>query len=249
MRESFRWPRRTPDNHVDRLLAQVRDVTLDQRRLGHRDDFLCRLESYLGWAQRYGLGSEQVAGSCTDLARTLSQDRWDAGPRMEKSQAWAERRQAALRTDRPPRTIDMELDPVYFDAILRGRKTFEGRAYKPDSDKDYPDIRHGDTIVFTMSDRQPWFELEAQGYGLSMRDVMVCPVQDVHFAPTVHGVYQMSPDFNGDAFQPMVGVGESGSEHIQLQRAAVYYSFPGYPELIRDHGFLGIELAGAQLAA
>ena len=56
-------------------------------------------------------------------------------------------------------------------------------------------------------------------------------------------MYEYSPAI-GSEFQPMVnGV----SEIFELQRAAVYYSFPGYVERIRDFGFVGIEIKNHKL--
>jgi hypothetical protein len=69
---------------------------------------------------------------------------------------------------------------------------------------------------------------------------MTCTIKEVYFAPTVHGVYQI-PKYNGLGFQPMVSE-LHGHASLQLERAAVYHTFPGYHELIADHGFLGIQV-------
>lgn len=236
MENPFR--RRGPLNPVDSLLTDVRSLRVE-------DEYLQRLDNYLTWAQQHNLSSQTAAESCIDLAMTLSQIPEVALPRQAKTESWRESRQAALAIERQPRTIAMELDPLYFNAILEGCKTFEGRAYKPDSDKLYADIRGGDMLVFDMSGRDTDFNRQARYYGLTMRSRMVCEVVDAFFSPTVHGVYQI-PGFDGDAFQPMI---RGDSELLQIQRAGVYYSFPGYRELIHEHGFLGIQVSKPQLIA
>lgn len=209
------------------------------------DDYTRRVWTYLDFARGCGLGAQEIVDSCIDLAETLTDMPELVASRQAKTAAWQARRQQALAEHRPPRIIDMELNPVYFEAILAGVKTYEGRAYKPDSDKDYPDIRHGDVVRFQLSRRSEAFEADAQRRGLSPSASMLCQVDDVVFAPTVHGVYE-STAFDGDAytFQPMVN---GTSEAIQVQRAAVYHTFPGYHELVQRHGFLGIRVESPQL--
>jgi hypothetical protein len=207
------------------------------------DDYIWRVRTYLDWAKRCGLRSSAVVDSCIDLAETLTDIPELAARNGTKRAAWESKRTEALRSQRTPRAIAMELDPVYFEAILAGRKTFEGRAYKPNSDKNYPDIRRGDQICFQLSLRQNDFPRQAVQLGLGPDSGMLCTVDDIYFAPTVHGMYQM-PEFDGDAFQPMVN---GTSEVIQLQRAAVYHTFPGYHDLIGVHGFLGIKVENPQL--
>lgn len=165
--------------------------------------------------------------------------------RQTKLDAWSRARSTALCKVRDSIEIDMELDPIYFEAILRGSKTYEGRAYKPESGKNYSDIRRNDLIRFRLSRRQEAFANEAAGRGLRPDMDMVCTVREIYFAPTVHGVYQI-PRFNGLGFQPML---DGPSEMLQLQRAAVYHTFPGYHELISAHGFLGIQVENPQLVA
>ncbi|HSX27930.1 MAG TPA: hypothetical protein VLF60_00590 [Candidatus Saccharimonadales bacterium] len=222
---------------VTELLAQVESLRLPF------DDYLQRVHTYLSWAKDCALSSERVVQSCIDLAETLTTIPELQESRAAKSADWERKRRSATATRRSSRTVRMELDPIYFAAILRGAKTFEGRAYKPDSDKNYPDIRADDQIQFYLSDREETFTEEARQLGIKAEDVMYCTVQDVFFAPTVHGVYQL-PGFDGDAFQPMI---QGQSELLQLQRAGVYYTFPGYPELIAQHGFLGIQVHSPRL--
>ncbi len=223
---------------VDRILGEV-------TRFGYgADDYIWRTRTYLEWAKQCGLASQEVAHSCIDLAETLTPIYPLVEMRQAKTAAWESKRRAALNVERAPRVIEMELDPVYFEAILTGWKTFGGRAFKPDSDKDYPDIRTGDLVRFTLSTRHEEFARELAARNLQPDDVMWCTVKDMYFAPTVHGMYQM-PQFDGDAFQPMI---DAPSEAIQIQRAAVYHTFPGYHELIAEHGFLGIHLQNPHLA-
>jgi|GEM_PF-2709996 len=222
---------------VDEMLARVESFGYDV------DDYIWRVRTYLDLARHCALRSSALVNSCIDLAETLT-DIPELTTRNEmKRVAWKSKRTEALRLQREPRMIAMELDPIYFDAILAGRKTFEGRAYKPDSDKNYPDIRRGDQIYFQLSLRQGDFPSQAAQFGLSANEGMLCTVDGIYFAPTVHGMYQM-PEFDGDAFQPMIN---GTSEVIQLQRAAVYHTFPGYHELIGAHGFLGIKVENPQL--
>jgi hypothetical protein len=232
--------RKAPLAPVDDLLSRVEAFGY------YRDDYLRRVHTYLRYARECGLSSQAIADSCIDLAETYSQVNEVIAMRQDKQRAWDEARKVALSVDRKPIDIDMELDPVYFEAILRGIKRYEGRAYKPDSSKNYPDIRRKDRIHFHLSGRKEEFSDEAVNRGLSLTMELVCTVGDVHFAPTVHGVYQI-PRFNGLGFQPMVDE-RDGNASLQLERAAVYHTFPGYHELIEAHGFLGIQVEQPQLA-
>lgn len=209
------------------------------------DDYLNRVRLYLSFAHKHGLASQAVVYSCIDLAATYTTIPEVTYERKRKLAEWKVARTAALASVRPPRLISMELDPAYFAAILGGTKTYEGRAYKPDSDKNYPDIRSGDMIFFQLSTRQESFPDEAASLGLDQGRAMTCEVGDVLFAPTVHGAYQI-PRFNGLGFQPMI---QGPGELLQLQWAAVYHTFPGYHELIDEHGFIGIEVVNPALVA
>lgn len=225
-------------------LSPVAEMLRGIESFGHdADDYIWRVRSYLGYANECGLGSQAVVDSCLDLAETYTDVHEVSEARRAKLEAWNRARQDALLVDREPIEIDMELDPIYFEAILRGSKTFEGRAYKPDSDKNYPGIRANDRIRFRLSNRQEAFAEDAVRRGLTPANDMICTVREVYFAPTVHGMYQI-PRFNGLGFQPMIN---GTSELIQLQRAAVYHTFPGYHELIGSHGFLGIQVQNPQL--
>lgn len=237
--------RRSPTSAspVDALLDKLDRI--DTYARGRRGfDFEERVKKYLEAAKYFGLDSQAVVDSCVDLAETHTHTPEITDIRQAKLLAWEETRQAALSINRPPIEVYMELDPVYFEAILAGDKTYEGRAYRPDSDKNYPDIRAHDRIRFRMSRRKVEFADDALCRGLTPDSEMICTVKEVYFAPTVHGMYQI-PRFNGLGFQPMIN---GDSEILQLQRAAVYHTFPGYHELIERHGFLGIELQNPQLA-
>lgn len=231
---------RAEPSPVDALLGQINDI--DQGNL-YADDYLHRVRNYLRYAKNCGLDSRSIVDSCVDLAETYTDIPEVMELRQSKLEAWHKARRAALLVDRDPIEISMELDPVYFQAILQGNKTYEGRAYKPESDKNYPDIRSGDRIRFRLSDRKLEFADDAARRGLEPRFDMMCTVKQIHFAPTVHGMYQI-PRFNGLGFQPMYS---GPSEALQLQRAAVYHTFPGYHQLIEQHGFLGIHVEHPQL--
>ncbi len=207
------------------------------------DDLLERLYSYVSFARDCKLHSQEVLDSCSDLAYARSTDPMCEVLRQTKQEAWDERRTGALGVPREPRIIDMHLYPIYFAAILRQIKFYEGRAYNPNSDKNYADIRQGDTVRFTLDQDKPEFAAQAIELGLPANATMTCTAEDVLFAPNVHGVYSMSGVL-GEHFQPML---TGGSELLELQRVAAYYAFPGYPELIRKHGFVGIELSDPQL--
>ncbi len=230
---------RTPElSPVDEMLGRVAGFGYV-----NVDDYIERVRAYLEFAKQCGLESQAVVDSSIDLAETLTTIPELVDSRRAKTEQWEARRRAALAVERPPRLIDMELDPVYFAAILTEKKSFEGRAYKPDSDKDYPDIRAGDLVRFRLSQRDEGFVADMGQRDLRPEDVMVCTVRDVFFAPTVHGMYQ-NGEIDGEAFQPMLN---GPSEVIQLQRAAVYHTFPGYNQIIRDHGFLGIQVENPYL--
>lgn len=231
---------RSPLSPVDMLLRQVDELANDY---SYCDDYVHRVRNYLWYAKRCGLDSQSVADSCIDLAETYTDLPVLVEKRQFKYKSWLQARESALRVVRDPIEINMELDPIYFEAILRGSKTYEGRAYKPDSDKNYPDIRSNDRIRFRLSDRKEEFAEDARRRGLNPGVDMICAVKEIYFAPTVHGMYQI-PRFNGLGFQPMI---DGSSEMLQLQRAAVYHTFPGYHELISDHGFLGIQVENPRL--
>jgi hypothetical protein len=229
-----------PSSPVDALLFKVEDFDKEYHSC---DDYIHRIRDYLHYAKRCGLDSQSVVDSCVDLAETYTDVSEVVEMRQSKLDAWKSARDTALLIGRAPMEIDMELDPIYFEAILRGSKTYEGRAYKPGSDKNYPAIRSNDRIRFRLSNRKEGFAEEAVRRGLSPYADMLCTVKEIYFAPTVHGMYQI-PRFNGLGFQPMI---DGPSEMLQLQRAAVYHTFPGYHELIGEHGFLGIQVENPHL--
>ncbi len=179
--------------------------------------------------------------SCCDLATTIDPLVY-ADEQRVLGGVWNERRNVALSLRTEQRRLRMNLHPKYFAAIRCGRKTYEGRAYDPKSVKAYEDIFPGDEIRFALDPESPDFENELAQNGLVSSEEMFCIVQDVYFTPTVHGMFRCFPEL-GEAFQPMI------NWHLdlyQLQSAAVYYSFPGYPERIADFGFVGIGLSVVQ---
>jgi len=225
---------------VDSLLCKVESLYSD---INYYDDYTYRVRSYLRYAKGCELNTQDIVDSCVDLAETYTDIPELVEARQSKLDAWRKARDAALSVERASIEIDMELDPIYFEAILRGDKTYEGRAYKPKSDKNYPDIRSGDCIRFQLSNRKEEFIDEAMRRGLRFDSDMICTVKEIYFTPTVHGMYQI-PRFSGLGFQPMI---DGPGEMLQLQRAAVYHTFPGYHELIGEHGFLGIQIENPQL--
>ena len=102
---------------------------------------------YLELALRWGLASRAIIDSCYDLATTTT-----LPPQEERNEQrrWQDNRKKRLSLGRPPRVIQMQLYPSYFDAILKGDKTYEGRAFDPFSEKDYLDLREGDEIIFNV---------------------------------------------------------------------------------------------------
>jgi hypothetical protein len=201
-----------------------------------------RYLTYLEFARSCDLLREEITFSCMDLALTLEQIGAEKNP---KTEAWESDRQAALVRARPPREIEMHLYPAYFAAILRGKKCFEGRAYDPNSPKNYSDIREGDRVVFRLTREIARWESQCRDLRLNPDVPMAAEVGRVVFAPLVHWMYQL-PSVEGEDFQPMIS---GAPELLNLQRAAVYYTFPGYPQRIRDHGFIGIEVLHPKLQA
>jgi hypothetical protein len=227
---------------VDQELARLRKDAGRQFPV-FSDTLEERLYTYLEFARTCGLHQREIVLSCVDLALTLEQ-MWQ-GLELPKINAWGKARREALVKARPQRVIEMQLYPEYFSAIFAKRKVFEGRAYDPDSPKDYPDMREGDRIVFKVCREIPEWESRCQNLGINPDIPMVAEVGRIKFAPLVHWMYQL-PGVEGESFQPMIS---GASELINLQRAAVYYSFPGYAERIMDHGFVGIEVRDPRLQA
>ncbi|MEA3357262.1 MAG: hypothetical protein U9Q67_02410, partial [Patescibacteria group bacterium] len=134
-----------------------------------------------------------------------------------------------------PRTIEMQLYPVYFALIQGGRKSVEGRAFNPDSTKDYPNVRRGDQIKFTVSREIDTWEEDCNRLGIVPDSVMIGTIRRVRFGPLVQAVFHNHKISAGELFQPIL-------RHIadpvstSIIRAARYYEIPGYPELIRTHG-------------
>lgn len=224
-------------------LSKVRKTL--ERRSGLyflNDPYLEGAEMYLEWALRCGLGGQAIIDSCYDLA-LLKDEKLALAFNREKIEAWEKARKSSLAVKREPTKIQMQLYPEYFAAILSGRKTHEGRAYDPQSEKAYHDIRQGDLVVFSICQEFSGWEDDCRRFDLKPNMIMATQVADILFAPTVHWMYQYCPCV-GEEFQPMIN---GPSELLYLQRAAVYYSFPGYKERIRNHGFVGIRLEKPRL--
>jgi hypothetical protein len=228
----------TPVEAALRACDDNRGTTTPRVVLDHIDHFFDMYSSYLRWAIHLGLSDEAAVNACVDLAETravMSGDPFYAAIHAEKLKAWNDTREAALATDRPPRVIDMELDPIFFAAMLDGSKTIEGRAYDPNSDKNYADIRAGDSARYRLSQRRPEFASQLGTLGLRPGWVMVRPIDQEHFAPSVASMYEDVGQL-GERFQPTLpGV------YSTLARIAVYHGFPNYNARITEHGFLGLE--------
>lgn len=205
------------------------------------DMYVHKAHSYMSYAASLGLDGEHIVASCYDLALTKDEFLWAA--EQTKAFLWNELRFSALKTERAARLIDMKLYPIYFSAILKGIKQFEGRAFDPTSDKNYPDIRKDDQILFTVDPNAPDIESECKFYDLDQKQRMQLTVSEIYHSSTVHGMYQYCPCV-GNEFQPMIN---GPSELLQLQRAAVYYTLPDYPRKIAAHGFIGIKLENPRI--
>ena len=221
---------------VSRELKRLRGISRDMQP--------DKLQGYLEWAAMWGLKGQSVVNSCLDLAKTTNQDLWFLQRR--KMEEWNRKRAEFLERLRPPRTIRMQLYPAYFAAISTGVKRYEGRAYNPKSGKNYADLREGDKIVFNICREVEGWREENEQLGIDSDSLMEVKVRVVHYSPTVHGIYQYATrgDSLGGEFQPMI---KGNSELLELQRAAVYYTFPAYKQRIIEHGFLGIELREPRL--
>jgi hypothetical protein len=198
-------------------------------------DFERRLHTYLDVCLEQGMTDQAAVDASVDMAATKSTDWWFVAERERRQTAWDERRKASLSVGREPREIDMELDPVHFWAMATGRKPIEGRAYDPSSDKNYPDIRAGDIARYSLSNRKQEFAAEIGALSLGADCVMLRPIVEIHFAPTVFGLYENLGSF-GEELQPM----HPGTHNV-LMRGAVYHAFPDYSNRIVDNGFIAIE--------
>lgn len=216
---------------INPVLSELESI----KRVSCKDIYFEKTANYLEFALRCGLCSSEIVLSCRDLASTLT------GCFQEdeiKKRNWEKLRQTGLSKDRPRRKVDMKLYPKYFRAILDGVKKYEGRAFDPNSEKNYPDLTEGDEIVFSIDRGNFEREQECNTLGLNPSWKMTSTVGQIYYSPTVHGIYQFTSAV-GREFQPMI---YGASELLELQRAAVYYTFPGYQEKIAKYGFLGIEL-------
>lgn len=244
---------------LDRLLGRERSpsvafgsvndqITAVRRQLEKREGwgsqgYYEKLESYLEFARECGLDGNIIVHSCFDLAATLSPDFCRQAENNKKIENWKKLRSESLKVGRGARKISMNLDPAYFQAILVRDKSFEGRAFDPDSIKNYQDIRSGDVIEFTLRNRDSWQKDQCKQLGVKEGMAMEANVEDVLFSPLVHWMYQFNHCDGGD-FQPRIS---GPSELICLQSAGVYYEFPDYPDRIGKYGFIGIEVNNPKL--
>jgi len=135
----------------------------------------------------------------------------------------------------------MQLYPLYFDLIMRGVKTFEGRAYKPGSGKNYPGVCPGDVLQFSICKEIKGWESQCDAYSIHPDSLMSAQIVSVHYAPLVQLAFHDLEPAAGERFQSILShVHDRVSTAIV--RAARYYEIPEYPDLIRKHGFLGLEL-------
>lgn len=233
------WKRQTFVEDPGPVTALMR--SLKQNSI--RDSYTEKLELYLDWAQNCGLDGEHIVLSCIDLAQTLTDVPFFQAINAEKIMHWQKARQAALSVDRSPKIIPMKLDPLYFALILKKTKMYEGRAWNPESAHNYTDMRQGDTVRFSVDTRTENWSEASTAFGISSDFVMDGILENIYFAPLVHWMYQFTP-CEADEFQPSI---YGASELLQLQRAAVYYTFPDYTERIQENGFLGLEIFNPHL--
>src|SRR5438105_3921643 len=122
---------RTVENPVQ---AAIREVSAEpyrtspQQRFLSESDFFLRVQGYLMFALKTGVVGDEIVTSCYDLAATNTDYPEVQAENERKLARWNEMRGMALAHTRNPRTIEMNLDPAYFSAILSSKKIFEGRA-------------------------------------------------------------------------------------------------------------------------
>lgn len=109
--------------------------------------------------------------------------------------------------------------------------------------KNYQDIRVGDSLKFRINQEYKGWETECKTLGINPKVPMLVKIGRVNFAPNVHSMYQ-NFDCEGEDFQPLVN---GPGEIFNIQRAAVYYSFPGYRDLIGNYGFIGLKMGNPVL--
>lgn len=193
--------------------------------------------SFLKLSLAAGFVSELALYSCWDLAATVTTDPKIKTQNQSKIDRWMALRAASNRP--VGRNLSLELDPIFYCLIASKKKGFEGRAADFDNDRRYYDLV-GNRVTFTVSRRNPE-ELDTfRGEGLHPNSIMSGFVDQVLFAPTVHAMFNLVKD-NGQTFQPQID--DPNPLIARLKRAAVYYSFPDYPERIKRDGFFGIEFS------
>ena len=154
---------------------------------------------------------------------------------IRKQQRWNQAVGKSVRTDKS-QTHAMHLYPVYWELIFQGKKTIEGRAYKPWSRHKWPAIRPGDIIEFT-EEAMPGTQL------LTDPRVMRRRIRGIAFGPLVVANHFFYYD-GGEKFQPEPSLGQLGwgIDALFIINTARYYDIPGYRELIAEHGFIGLML-------
>ena len=196
---------------------------------------------------------ESLALACADftLTRICFLEARERGPYSElleaqqrKIEAWNSASESSVARD--SRVITKNLFPRYFSLIGSGAKTIEGRAYKPDSSKDYPGIQPGDTVHFNISTEiQNWQE-RCYEFGLIPGEEMTATVSDVFFSPLVQWMFHSLELCAGEEFQPELHFGWD-LVTTAIHNAARYYAIQEYPELIAQHGFVGIRLQDVEI--
>ncbi|MBN1169111.1 hypothetical protein JXA63_04440 [Candidatus Woesebacteria bacterium] len=233
--------KKTGNSTPDPLQKELSKVQYAISKRSREDPYYNQLLTNLEIAQYFGLEGEYIVHSCRDLAE-LAYD--PTGDNFVKKQTWMRAKETVYMRERTSgRMITMKLYPQYYAAIQRGFKTFEGRAYDPQSSKRYADIKKGDAILFEVNKEIENWEEECKHLSIDPDKRLETDVGQVFYGALVHEVFQMCPRL-GVEFQPMIS---GPSELINLQRAAVYYSFPEYSRRISENGFIGIEVLNPRL--
>lgn len=174
--------------------------------------------------------------ACFDYARTVQPTTTMCTEDEVKMEAWLAAVEEAQSRPRGPRTLDMNLHPEFFHAIAGGSKRFEGRVALPGAPKDYPNIRPGDQVVFTLQPELAYLNELAARYRLHPGARMYADIEAIVAGPTVHSVYSQTEQ-EGTDFQPMIaGQGLLAT----LRRIAQYYRI--YPNQVPSGIFLGLRL-------
>ncbi len=226
--------RDTPVGREIRNLERIKDPSIIF------DPYITNLRGCLTMLEERGFWGQEYLESVLDYLRSKEAER---DPLLSETMVkrWEEARGQAL-TERTggARVIKMNLDPEYFVSILDREKTYEGRAWDPDSDKNYVGIQEGDIIEFSINHDYPEVEEVCSSFGIKPHFKMRATVGKMIFAPSIHYMWRFNPQVDPDLFQPKLRRGDMFMEAIES--AAVYYRFSDYPRKINENGFLGIEV-------